>query len=64
MDKISEHPIRLIRWYVKDIGELYRKEFDSWWSRQVRQVRLRVCTKYPEPESWSGFYERLGEPMA
>lgn len=39
------------------IGETYRDGFDTWWSRQPRQVRLSVRAKYPEPQEWSGFWQ-------
>ena len=37
-------------------GEAYRDDFNTWWSRQPRNVRLALRSKYPEPAEWAGFW--------
>jgi hypothetical protein len=37
-------------------GEAYRDDFDLWWSRQPRNIRLAARSKYPESVEWSGFW--------
>lgn len=39
------------------IGEAYRDDFRSWWSRQLHATCLRVKAAYPEPKEWEGFYQ-------
>lgn len=40
------------------VGESYLDDFDKWWSRQRRDVRLRVKSVYPEPSDWPEYYKQ------
>ena len=56
--KFPNLPRRSSGWRM-GMGEAYRDNFDAWWSRRPRTVRLSLRTKYAEPQEWSGFWQSL-----
>lgn len=47
---------RLSMGWRMGIGEAYKDDFRDWYISQIREVELKVRTKYPEPCEWKGYY--------
>ena len=51
-------PRASIGWRMGE-GEGYWDDFRDWWKKQSEVVREHVKAVYPEPPTWSGFYDRV-----
>lgn len=40
-------------------GERFYARFCNWWVQQPSPVRFAIRARYPEPESWEGFWRNL-----
>jgi hypothetical protein len=55
--KYPNIPARSIGWRM-GIGEDHAIKFHEWYMQQSDDVRLAVRSRYPEPEPWSGYFQR------
>lgn len=57
--KHPQIPLGSIGWRMGD-GETYWREFDAWFKRKTPEHRRAYAERNPEPQGWSGFYQRKG----
>jgi hypothetical protein len=56
--KFPNIPLGSIGWRM-GVGEDYWYRFRNWYHKQIQETQKILCIKYPEPDGWTHFYQRL-----